>query len=72
MEGDTRSLDYGSGEAKFTDYLARGTPAQNAALNLERGCWGFGRLRGLPDGELSKLWSLSGSPKLGPVLGPVL
>ena len=23
------------GEAKFTDYLARGTPAQNAALNLE-------------------------------------
>ena len=23
------------GEAKFTDYLARGTPAQTAALNLE-------------------------------------
>ena len=25
-----------------------------------------------PGGGLSKLWSLFGSPKLGPVLGPVL
>ena len=31
-----------------------------------------GKCKAMVDGGLSKLWPLFGSPKLGPVLGPVL
>ena len=41
-------------------------PRQAVRVELLRGVRVYGH------GGLSKLWSLYGSPKLGPVLGPVL
>ena len=67
----TRDMKFGGLQTPRIGFFIRGGPYSCLEI-LDRKTGSLQLEKKVTNGGLSKLWSLFGPPKLGPVLGPVL